>query len=661
MKTHCGGLGGTEMADNIKIILPSDPAPELIEKLRTAFPDAVVEAPDELEERVQDTLTSLETAVAESIAGAANFAHDLDVWWSGLPGGAMTLFWMLVALLGGYAVERAVDYLLGRPGRALTEPESELQRLAYAFRWLFWRIILLVIFIVVTRILGRLLLPADPALREFAFAVLASVLFGRVLLILLAAVIAPDAPARRLMGFNDAVAADAYKAGLILASITVLLGTAQSVASSAAPGVGSDIPLIFILALNGAASIWFFLTQRHRVARLMQGGPDRGEVEARSWRYRLASHWSTIFILLIVVDVTLKVLSVFGAFGPTFKDGIGPVVLVAALAALGVAELRILSAERVGKSTGPWVFGAFVFAEGILIVGSIVLIIGFWGIDPFSPPAESGVARFLPAMLEAGLVTVIGVSIWRTVSAFLGADAAGGESTDGDAEMGGEGSREQTIRPIVRGFALTVIGVTTGMMALSALGANIGPLIASAGVFGLAIGFGAQKLVSDVVSGLFYLYEDALRVGEYIVTGSGKGTVERISIRSAKLRHHNGPIYTIPFSEMGTIQNHSRDFVVMKFSFLVPDLTDLEMVRKLVKKAGQELAGDPELEDKLIAPLKSQGAISIQGKNYEIGCKFTARPGQQFVIRRKAYAILQKALQEKGINLSSPAITVPAS
>ena len=649
------------MADNIKIILPSDPAPELIEKLRISFPEAVIGASDEPEPPIQDTLTSLETALAESIAGVTSFGHDLGVWWLGLPGGVTTLLWMIVALLGAYAVERAVGYLLGRPRGALVEPASELQRLVNAGRWLFWRVVLLVVFIIVTRVLGRLLLPADPAFREFGFNVLASVLFGRILLILLAAVVAPGAPARRLMGFDDTVAADAYRAGVILALITVALRIAHSVVSAAAPGVSGDVPLIVILALNGAASIWFFMAQRHRVAALMQPGLEDAESGDRGWKYRLASHWSTIFVLLIVVDVILKVLSLLGAFGPALNAGIGPVVLVAALAALGVAELRILSADRVGESTSPWVFGAFVFAEGILLVGSIVLIIGFWGIDPFSPPADSGLARFLPALLEAGLVTVIGVSIWRTVSAFLGAETAGGENADGDAEMGGEGSREQTIRPIVRGFALAVIGVTTGMMALSALGANIGPLIASAGVFGLAIGFGAQKLVSDVVSGLFYLYEDALRVGEYIVTGSGKGTVERISIRSAKLRHHNGPIYTIPFSEMGTIQNHSRDFVVMKFSFLVPGSTDLEMVRKLVKKAGQELAGDPDLEDKLIAPLKSQGAISIQGKNYEIGCKFTARPGHQFVIRRKAYAILQKALQEKGIELSSPAITVPAS
>jgi small-conductance mechanosensitive channel len=197
-------------------------------------------------------------------------------------------------------------------------------------------------------------------------------------------------------------------------------------------------------------------------------------------------------------------------------------------------------------------------------------------------------------------------------------------------------------------------------MALAAAGVNIGPLLAGAGVLGLAVGFGAQKLVADVISGLFYLYEDAFRMNEYIQTQSGKGVVENIGLRSVRLRHHRGPVFTIPFSDMGTIQNHSRDWVKIKFTFNVPVDTDVEMVRKLVKKVGVTLEQDPELEGKFLEPLKSQGAIAIAGRSFTIGCKFTSRPGQQFLIRRKAYAALQKALEEKGISLYMPQLTLNA-
>jgi small-conductance mechanosensitive channel len=159
-----------------------------------------------------------------------------------------------------------------------------------------------------------------------------------------------------------------------------------------------------------------------------------------------------------------------------------------------------------------------------------------------------------------------------------------------------------------------------------------------------------------VISGLFYLLEDAFRSGEYIVTESGKGVVEKISLRSVRLRHHRGPVYTIPFSDIGTVQNHSRDWVKMKFTFQVPSDTDLEMVRKLVKKVGAALEEYPELQGKFLEPLKSQGALAITGCSYSIGCKFTCKPGQQFTIRRYAYAALQKALQEKGVKLYAPQV-----
>nr|WP_255720478.1 mechanosensitive ion channel family protein [Acuticoccus kalidii] len=209
-----------------------------------------------------------------------------------------------------------------------------------------------------------------------------------------------------------------------------------------------------------------------------------------------------------------------------------------------------------------------------------------------------------------------------------------------------------TILPILRGTSLSLIALVTAFTALMALGVNVAPLLASAGVLGLAIGFGAQTLVADIISGLFYLYEDALRVGEYIETDAGGGAVEKISIRSATLRHPRGALITVPFSKMGTIKNNSRDWAVMKFSFRVPADTDVEMVRKLVKKVGEEMAQDLELKDAIIAPLKSQGAIGITGRSFEIGCKFTAVPGQQFGLRRHAFAMLQKALKEKGVTLA---------
>jgi small-conductance mechanosensitive channel len=147
-----------------------------------------------------------------------------------------------------------------------------------------------------------------------------------------------------------------------------------------------------------------------------------------------------------------------------------------------------------------------------------------------------------------------------------------------------------TLLPILRNVIFVVLLVMTALMVLAALGVEIGPLIAGAGVVGVAIGFGAQTLVKDVISGMFYLLDDAFRVGEYIVSGSHEGTVESFSVRSVKLRHPRGALNTVPFGELGAVQNMSRDWAIDKFNIGIT-YDDLELARKLIKKVGLDMTG----------------------------------------------------------------------
>ncbi len=131
-----------------------------------------------------------------------------------------------------------------------------------------------------------------------------------------------------------------------------------------------------------------------------------------------------------------------------------------------------------------------------------------------------------------------------------------------------------------------------------------------------------------------------------------------ILLRSVRLRHSRGPVFTIPFGSMGTIKNHSRDWVKVKFSFEVAATEDLERVRKLVKKVGARLLDDPEIKDRFLEPLKSQGAVAMVGPNYQIGVKFICRPGEQFLIRRKAFVAIQDAIEEHGIKIALPRVVI---
>jgi len=195
-------------------------------------------------------------------------------------------------------------------------------------------------------------------------------------------------------------------------------------------------------------------------------------------------------------------------------------------------------------------------------------------------------------------------------------------------------------------------------MILSELGVNIGPILAGAGVVGLAIGFGAQTLVKDIVSGMFFLADDAFRVGEYIDASGTMGSVEKISIRSLRLRHHMGLVHTIPYGEIPKLTNYSRDWVIVKLRFRVPFDTDVQKVKKIFKTIGADLMSDPILGDDFLQPFKSQGVAEVDDNGIVIRGKFMAKPGKQFMIRKEVYVRVQKAFEEADIPFARKQVMV---
>jgi small-conductance mechanosensitive channel len=223
----------------------------------------------------------------------------------------------------------------------------------------------------------------------------------------------------------------------------------------------------------------------------------------------------------------------------------------------------------------------------------------------------------------------------------------------------GHAARLQTLLPILKNVLLAVLVVLAAMMVLASIGVEIGPLVASAGVVGVAIGFGAQTLVRDIISGIFYLVDDAFRIGEYIQSGNYKGTVESFSLRSVKLRHQRGALYTVPFGVLGAVQNQSRDWVVDKIMINVPYHTDLDKVRKIIKRIGESLAEDPEFGPEIIKPIKMQGVAQFGDYAIQIQTKMMTKPGDvQFAARRRALIMIKQAFEANDIGFALPMVHV---
>ncbi len=190
------------------------------------------------------------------------------------------------------------------------------------------------------------------------------------------------------------------------------------------------------------------------------------------------------------------------------------------------------------------------------------------------------------------------------------------------------------------------------------MGIAIGPLLAGAGVVGIAVGLGAQSTIADVLSGVFFLLEDAFHIGDYVEVGNLRGTVEGISLRSLKLRHHRGAVHTLPFGQIKALTNQTRDWALMRLEFRVPPNTDLSLVKRIIKQISKELQADPEMGPSFIEPLKSQGVRRVEDDAVIIGIKYVTKPGEQFVIRREAYQRILKAFKESGIDLVGRGVVV---
>lgn len=316
------------------------------------------------------------------------------------------------------------------------------------------------------------------------------------------------------------------------------------------------------------------------------------------------------------------------------------------------APLAQATAVTVQKGAG-W----FVWLAGILTLGEI------WGLYTADPEASASIAA-LRHLIGATFIVFFGFVVLSFMGALMDAhaptrvSAMPGEDDDPAASVQ---SRLGTVMPVLRGFMLGAIIGVTALIALSRLGIDTGPLLAGFGIFGLAVSFGSQALVRDIVSGIFFMTEDAFRVGEYIDTGKLKGTVEKITLRSVQLRHQGGQVHTIPFGQIASVTNASRDWATVKFNIRLDRSADIEKVRKSIKKVGQEMLGEPELAAEVILPLKMQGIADIVDNAIVCRLKFTSKPARSSWVQREALKRVYKTLHEAGIEFANNAVMVRSS
>ncbi len=263
----------------------------------------------------------------------------------------------------------------------------------------------------------------------------------------------------------------------------------------------------------------------------------------------------------------------------------------------------------------------------------------------------------------AAITAVAIYALWRFIryrmDSYVASNPLPSADAGGDAEddVQVSASRLRTLMPLLRVVAGVTIAVVGTLLVLSELGINITPLIAGASVLGLAVSFGSQSLVRDVVSGVFFLAEDSFRIGEYLDCSKVKGTVEGFSVRSLRLRHQNGQLHIVPFGQVGHITNFSRDWTAVKFSLAFAHGTDIELVRKTVKKMGLDMMEEAQFKSVLLQPLKMQGVVDIKDSTVILRFKYMAKPNNPGVVQRVAVRRMYDKFPALGIQFAQGTTT----
>jgi small-conductance mechanosensitive channel len=604
----------------------------------------------------------------------------------------LTLFIVAVLILCGLVMEWLVRRATGDLRRQLLDTVSlgRLQFLGRGVSRLLLDLLGLGVFMLTTFVLYAFFYDeGDPGFQIVSSALLLCY-YIRFAILTCNVVLSPARPDLRLLVLQDEDARFLYRWFIAIAVTMMVSGTISYNLRDA--GISQE-NFLFMYSLSGfsvsllvAVMIW---RSRHRVAQAIRpGDPTEGETKS-SLRARIARSWHWFAILgvlgvgvfwfirglageegaLIPIFISIFLIPIFIGLDQWIERllkiaaGIAPVHCgpqgidgFETMSAAGVVPSEETDDEKENRKFYLQQYLPVIkTALRILLAGLMFfLILRLWGID-------LPIGRiFTSTALNIIGLALLGIVVWQYTKARIDRRLRE-EMPDEDEDMeegGSGGSRIGTLLVLLRKFILSVLFVLISLIVLSSLGVNIGPLIAGAGVIGLAIGFGAQTLVKDILSGVFFLIDDAFRVGDYIEAAGTKGMVEHISLRSVKLRHARGMVFTVPFGDMGAVQNFSRDYIITKLDFRVRYGTDVDKVRKIIKRINIEFEQDEELGPTLLGKVKSQGVKALDDSAMIMRVKFKTKPGQQFVIRREVYRRIEEAFRANGIEFAHRNVTV---
>lgn len=444
--------------------------------------------------------------------------------------------------------------------------------------------------------------------------------------------------------------------GFFLSQAALLLGLSPGGFAALSKTIALLVALLVII---------FILQNRRAVAAFIEGAQSSGPASMRMLRRRFADIWHVLAIIYVLALYLVWSLEIRGGFEFVFEaTALSLVILVVAKLVIvashhgmevgfGIRKDLLQRFPGLGLRASRYFVIVHYVINSIVLVLAVFAILEAWGIGAFDWVGSPLGRHVTGSFVTIAFVAVISVLVWEMISSVIERYLEGGKN--GDVAIS---ARAKTLLPLLRRVILIVISVLAGFIVLSEIGVNIGPLLAGAGVVGLAIGFGSQTLVKDVITGVFILVEDQFSVGDVVRVSGKSGVVEAITIRTIRLRDLGGNVHMIPFSAVDTVENMTKDFSRYVFDIGIAYREDVDEVIDVLRVLGDEIQADEYYGNLIKEPLEILGLNEFGDSAIVIRARFTTRPIKQWEVGREFNRRIKHRFDELGIEIPFPHQTI---
>jgi moderate conductance mechanosensitive channel len=286
---------------------------------------------------------------------------------------------------------------------------------------------------------------------------------------------------------------------------------------------------------------------------------------------------------------------------------------------------------------------------------AVVLIAGVWGLDLIRWVSQGVGQDIMRSLFRASILVILSIAAIEATGFFINVAVdkikAGATEPRRAAQLG-------TLGPILRTGVQTAIIVIVGIMMLSQVGIQVGPLLAGAGVLGLAVGFGAQTLVKDFLTGFFLIVEDIVAVGDIVRIGDSGGQVEEMTLRTIRLRDFDGTLHVFPYSEAQVVHNLTKTFSYYVFNLSISYESPIDRALDIIKRTGAGLQDDANFKDSIIEPIEVVGVDSLGDSGVVLKARIKTLPIHQWKVGREFNRRIKEAFELEGIDIPYPHLKV---